>query len=283
MSDLDKVKQLRKSTGAGFKDCNNAIKESKGDIEKAIEILRIKGISKASKKMSRSANEGVIALFNSKDKTSIIEINCETDFVAKNDDFLNFVNEINLINNDVSSNIENLKNTRMTNGKTVDENLVDLISKVGEKITFGRSKTFNNTNSKSYFYQHTIIKENISKLAVLVSVKSDSFDDGINDFGKKLSMHIAASNPIALNKSEISDEILEKEKLIISEELKNSGKPNEIIEKITKGKINKFQNENSLLSQNWVMDPEKKVQDIINDLNVKNFAVENFYRIKIGE
>ena len=283
MSDLDKVKQLRKSTGAGFKDCNNAIKESKGDIEKAIEILRIKGISKASKKMSRSANEGVIALFNSKDKTSIIEINCETDFVAKNDDFLNFVNEINLINNDVSSNIENLKNTRMTNGKTVDENLVDLISKVGEKITFGRSKTFNNTNSKSYFYQHTIIKENISKLAVLVSVKSDTFDDGINDFGKKLSMHIAASNPIALNKSEISDEILEKEKLIISEELKNSGKPNEIIEKITKGKINKFQNENSLLSQNWVMDPEKKVQDIINDLNVKNFAVENFYRIKIGE
>ena len=283
MSDLDKVKQLRKATGAGFKDCNNAIKESNGDIEKAVEILRIKGISKASKKMSRSANEGVIALCNSKDKTSIIEINCETDFVAKNNDFLKFVNEINLINNDVSSNIDNLKNTRMLNGKTVDENLVDLISKVGEKITIGRSKTFNNTNSKSYFYQHTIVKENISKLAVLVSVKSDTFDDGINDFGKKLSMHIAASNPIALKKSEISDEILEKEKLIISEELKNSGKPNEIIEKITKGKINKFQNENSLLSQNWVMDPEKKVQDIINELNVKNFAVENFYRIKIGE
>ena len=283
MSDLDKVKQLRKSTGAGFKDCNNSLKESNGDIEKAIEILRVKGISKASKKMLRNANEGVVALYNSDDKTSIIEINCETDFVAKNEDFLNFVDEINKLNNHALSNINNLRKMQMSNSKTVDENIVDLISKIGEKITLGRSKSFTNKEAKSFFYQHSVIKKNISKLAVVVSIKSDSYDESVQDFGKKLSMHIAATNPIAVSKNDISQDILDKEKNLIFEEMKSSGKPTEIIEKITKGKINKFINDNSLLSQVWVMDDEKKVQDIINDLNVKNLVINDFLRIKIGE
>ena len=135
MSNLEKIKKLRESTGAGFKDCGVAIEESNGDLEKAAEILRVKGISKASKKMSRVAKEGVIAVSGDENKKSLIEINCETDFVAKNDDFIKFSKEVSELNNLVNSNIEKLKNSKMKNSKTVDENLVALISKIGEKIT----------------------------------------------------------------------------------------------------------------------------------------------------
>ena len=135
MSDIEKVKKLREATGAGFKDCNLAIKESNGDLDKAVEILRVKGISKASKKMSRDAKEGVIAVSGDHNKTSLIEINCETDFVAKNDDFVNFVKELSDLNNNADSNIENLKKSKMTSGETVEDSLAALIAKMGEKIT----------------------------------------------------------------------------------------------------------------------------------------------------
>ena len=141
MSDIENVKKLREVTGAGFKDCNLAIKESKGDIDKAIEILRVKGISKASKKMSRDAKEGVVAVSGDEKKTSIIEVNCETDFVAKNDDFINFVKELSEINNEKNSNIEELKKAKMNSGETVEAKLVALIAKIGEKMTIGKSKT----------------------------------------------------------------------------------------------------------------------------------------------
>ena len=137
MSDIEKVKKLRSATGAGFKDCNLAIKESDGDLDKAIEILRIKGVSKASKKMSREAKEGVVAISGDEKKTSIIEVNCETDFVAKNDDFINFVKELSELNNKNNSKLEDLKLTKMKNGQTVEDNLVALIAKIGEKISFG--------------------------------------------------------------------------------------------------------------------------------------------------
>ena len=144
MSDIENVKKLREATGAGFKDCNLAIKEASGDIDKAIEILRVKGISKASKKMSRDAKEGVVVVSGNETKTSIIEVNCETDFVAKNEDFIKFVKELSELNNEKSSNIDELKNSKMKNYKTVDENLVSLIAKFGEKITIGKSKTIEN-------------------------------------------------------------------------------------------------------------------------------------------
>ena len=140
MSDIEKVKKLRQSTGAGFKDCNAALKESNGDLDKAAEILRVKGIAKASKKMSRDAKEGVIVISGDKKKTSLIEINCETDFVAKNDDFINFVKELSEINNKCSSDLEKLNKSKMKNGKTVEDNLVSLIAKIGEKITIGKTK-----------------------------------------------------------------------------------------------------------------------------------------------
>ena len=283
MSDIDKVKQLRKSTGAGFKDCNLALKESNGDLDKAAEILRIKGIAKASKKMSRSANEGVVVPSGDENKMSFSEVNCETDFVAKNEDFIEFVKELSFLNNSHSSKVEDLKNSIMKNNKTVDENLVALIAKIGEKITMGRSKTLNLDNSRNFVYQHSVIKDNVSKLAVIVSLNTKEKSDKIDLFGKHLSMHIAASNPIAINSKDIDQEIIDKEVDLIAEELKNSGKPEEIAKKISLGKINKFKEENSLMTQDWVMDPKMKVKDVINNLEISNLTVNDFIRIKIGE
>ena len=283
MSDIDKVKQLRKSTGAGFKDCNLALKESNGDLDKAAEILRIKGIAKASKKMSRNANEGVVVTSGDENKMSFIEVNCETDFVAKNEDFIEFVKELSFLNNSHSSKVEDLKNSIMKNNKTVDENLVALIAKIGEKITMGRSKTLNLDNSRNFVYQHSVIKDNVSKLAVIVSLNTKEKSDKIDLFGKHISMHIAASNPIAINSKDIDQELIDKEVDLIAEELKNSGKPEEIAKKISLGKINKFKEENSLMTQDWVMDPKMKVRDVINNLEISNLTVNDFIRIKIGE
>ena len=283
MSDIEKVKQLRKSTGAGFKDCNAALKESNGDLVKAAEILRVKGIAKASKKMSRSATEGVGVISGDEKKMSLIEVNCETDFVAKNDDFIDFVRELSELNNNYSSNIEKLKSSSMKNNKTVDENLVALIAKIGEKITIGRSKTFYDENSRNFAYQHSVIKDNVSKLVVIVSLNTNIKSDKIDLFGKQLSMHIAASNPIALNANEINQELIDKEVELIAEELKNSGKPEEIAKKISLGKINKFKDENSLMTQDWVMDPKIKVKDVIKNLEINNFNINQFIRLKIGE
>ena len=283
MSDIENIKKLRQSTGAGFKDCNAALKESNGDLDKAAEILRVKGIAKASKKMSRDAKEGVIVVSGDNKKTSLIEVNCETDFVAKNEDFINFVKELSEINNVCSSDLSKLNVSNMSNGKTVKDNLVALIAKIGEKITIGKSSTIENPNSKNFIYQHSVIKDNVSKLGVVVAIETSGNNEDVNSFGKQLSMHIAASNPIALNSEDIREDLIKKEQQLIAEELKNSGKPEEIAKKISLGKINKYKEENSLMSQDWVMEPKKKVRDIIKEINIPNLKIKEFTRIKIGE
>ena len=218
MSDIEKVKKLREATGAGFKDCNLAIKESGGDLDKAVEILRVKGISKASKKMSRDAKEGVVVVSGDDNKTSVIEVNCETDFVAKNDDFINFVKELSELNNQLSSNQDELKKAVMKNGQSVDDNLVALIAKIGEKITIGKSKTIENTNGINNHYLHTVVKDNVAKLAVLVSLDTNDKSDTVKSFGKQLSMHIAASNPLALESNLIDQSVIDKEQELVAEE-----------------------------------------------------------------
>jgi len=283
MSDIEKVKKLREATGAGFKDCNQAIKESGGDLDKAIEILRVKGISKASKKMSREAKEGVIAVSGDENKMSFIEVNCETDFVAKNDDFTTFVKELSELNNEQSSNVEILKSTTMKNGDTVENNLVALIAKIGEKITIGKVKTLHNPGSINCQYLHTVVQDNLAKLVVIVSLETTDKSDTVKNFGKQLSMHIAASNPLALDASLIDQAVIDKELELITEELKNSGKPEDIAKKISVGKMNKFKEENALMTQAWVMEPKKRVQDIIKELSITDLKIKEFYRIKIGE
>ena len=283
MSHIEKIKQLRQSTGAGFNDCNTALQEAAGDLDKAVEILRVKGIAKASKKMSRDAKEGVVAVSGDEKKISLIEVNCETDFVAKNKAFINFVKELSDLNNSNNSKIENLKATKMRNSKTVNENLVALIAKIGEKIMIGRAKTFDHDGSKNFNYLHTVVKDNLSKLAAVVSLETNNTSDSLKIFGKHLSMHIAASNPLALEASKIDKKILDKEVTLISEELKNTGKPEDIVKKISIGKINKFKEDNALLTQAWVMEPKKKVKDILKELSIADLKIKDFYRLKIGE
>ena len=283
MADIDKVKKLREVTGAGFKDCNLAIKESNGDLDKAVEILRVKGISKASKKMTRDAKEGVVAISGDEKKMSLIEVNCETDFVAKNDDFVNFVKELSELNNEKNSDINELKKSKMKNDITVEDNLVALIAKIGEKITIGKTKTISSSSSTNYRYLHTVVKDNLAKLAVIVSIETKDNSEIVKTFGKQLSMHIAASNPLALESKMIEKSIIDKEQELVTEELKNSGKPEDIAKKISLGKMNKFKEENALLTQAWVMEPKKKVQDILKELAIEDLKITEFSRIKIGE
>ena len=283
MSDFAKIKQLRKLTGAGFNDCSNALKEANDDIDKATEVLRVKGIAKASKKMSREANEGVVALSGDDKKASIIEVNCETDFVAKNDDFINFVKELSEINNNCESDIKKVKSSKMKNSQTVDENLVAVITKIGEKISIGRAKTILHDNSTNFNYLHTVVKDNLSKLAVIVSLQSKITSSKIKLFGKQLAMHVAASNPLALDIDDIDKDILKKEEELVAEELKNTVKSEDIVKKISLGKMNKFKENNSLLNQPWVMEPKKKVKVILKELNIPDLKIKDFFRLKIGE
>ena len=171
----------------------------------------------------------------------------------------------------------------MSNGKTVEDNLVSLISKMGEKITIGKVKTFNKSGTKNYNYLHTVVKDNLSKLSVIVSLETADDSDPVKSFGKQLSMHIAASNPLALSSDLIDKAVLQKEQDLVTEELKNSGKSDEIVEKISLGKMNKFKEDNALLTQAWVMEPKKKVQDVVKGLNISSLKINDFYRIKIGE
>ena len=233
--------------------------------------------------MSREAKEGVVAISGDEKKTSIIEVNCETDFVAKNDDFINFVKELSELNNQTNSNIEKLKSSKMKNGFSVNDALVALIAKIGEKITIGQAKTISNSSSINCQYLHTVVKDNLAKLAVVVSLETKENSETIKIFGKQLSMHIAASNPLALDSSSIEKSIINKEQELITEELKNSGKPEDIAKKISLGKMNKFKEENALLTQAWVMEPKKKVQDVLKELAINDLKIKEFSRIKIGE
>ena len=280
---LDSIKKLREMTGVGFNDCKIALDESKGDIEKSVEFLRKKGIAKASKKMSRTASEGLALVKEYDGQISIIEINSETDFVAKNQDFINFCKELSDINFSSKGNLEKLQETKMANDISVKDNLVNLIAKIGEKITIRRTNFFNNSSGTNFFYVHSAIEKNIGK--IISVVKLDGIIKGKNDeIGLKLAMHIAASNPLAIDKDEIDKSIINKELEIIKAEITNSGKPVEMVEKISKGKISKFLNDNSLLNQLWIMDPKKKVSDILKENSSgKEIKVLQFIKYKVGE
>ena len=280
---LDNIKKLREMTGVGFNDCKIALDESKGDIEKSVEFLRKKGIAKASKKMSRTASEGLALVKEYDGQISIIEINSETDFVAKNQDFINFCKELSDINFSSKGKLEILQETKMANDISVKDNLVNLIAKIGEKITIRRTNFFNNTSGTNYFYVHSAIEKNIGK--IISVVKLDGIIKGKNDeIGLKIAMHIAASNPLAIDKDGIDKSIVNKELEIIKAEITNSGKPAEMAEKISKGKISKFLNDNSLLNQLWIMDPKKKVLDILKENSVeKEIKVLDFVKYKVGE
>ncbi len=280
---LDNIKKLREMTGVGFKDCKVALEENSGDIEKSVEFLRKKGIAKASKKMSRTASEGLALVKEEKGEIAIIEINSETDFVAKNQDFINFCKELSILNFESKADLQKLNDLKMSNGLLVKDSLINLISKIGEKITIRRAKFFDNSFGENFFYVHSAIEKNIGK--IISVIKLDNVEKNkFKDLGNKLAMHIAASNPLAIDKESIDKKIIDKETEIIKAEIINSGKPKEIADKISKGKISKFLNDNTLLNQIWIMDTKKTVRDILKENSVnKDIKVIDYVRYKVGE
>ena len=281
---LDKVKKLRELTGVGFKDCKNAIDNCGGDIDKSIEFLRKKGIAKANKKMERVAAEGLVSIYEKENKFAIIEVNSETDFVAKNDEFIKFVQEISKLTFLNSGNMKDILVSKMENKTNVNENLVNLISKIGEKITLRRCDFIGEEKSINFSYIHLALKKNIGKIGVLLSLKTTKSKDELMQFGKQLCMHIAALSPLSIDKDSLDEKILSKEKEIITEELKNSGKDPKIVDKIALGKLNKFINDNTLLNQEWVIEPKKKVKEILKEVAGKDkIEIKKFVRFKVGE
>ena len=280
---LNNIKKLREITGVGFKDCKIALDENHGDIEKSVEFLRKKGIAKASKKMSRTASEGLALVKEKEGKISIIEINSETDFVAKNENFITFCKELSEINFLSKGDLNKLENTKMKNGNLVNDNLINLIAKIGEKITIRRADFFDNSNGQNFFYVHSAIEKNIGKIVSIVKIEGITKDKN-EELGTKIAMHIAASSPLAIDKNGIDKKIVDKELEIIKAEIENSGKPAQMIEKISNGKISKFLNDNSLLNQIWIMDSKKKVADILKENSTeKELNILDFVRYKVGE
>ena len=279
---LGNIKKLREITGVGFKDCKVALSENNGDVEKSIEYLRKKGIAKASKKMSRVAAEGLVLLNENQGCISVIEINSETDFVAKNRDFIFFCKEISEINLKNKGDINILNSSKMKNGDTVQANLVALISKIGEKITIRRSKYFDN-NGLNFSYVHNSLEKNVGKVISIVKLEKNKSNE-LQKIGNKLAMHVAAQSPIAIDEKGINKQILDKELEIIKEELKNSGKKDDMIEKIAAGKMRKFISDNTLLNQIWIMDTKLKVNQVLKqNSNNDEIKILDFIRFKVGE
>jgi elongation factor Ts len=286
MSDnLAKVKELRELTGAGIQDCKTALSENNFDIEKSIEYLRKKGITKAAKKSSRDAAEGLAVIASNNSKACILEVNSETDFVAKNNEFINFCSEISkiaLINN---YNLETLLNAKIKNSLIKDE-LVNLIAKIGENIKIRRIAYLENANGIVANYIHNQQNENMGKIGVIISIDCQNKNKEVLDFSRKVCMHIAAMSPMSLGEKDLSMDFINKEKEILREELKNQGKKDEMIDKILVGKLKKVISDNTLMGQKWIHNQDITVEQAVNDFGKEikqNLIIKSFIKYKVGE
>jgi len=276
------VKELREKTGVGMMDCKNALVENNGDIESSVDWLRTKGIAKAAKKEGRIASEGLIYIFKNENNASIIEVNSETDFVARNEDFQNIVERLGKIAI-TSNNLEDLLSKEVSEESVlVKDYITEMISSIGENINLRRMENIENKNGIISSYIHNQVIDNMGKIGVLVSLESDEEESKLEDLGKQIAMHIAATNPISINVEDIPKEILERERAILEEEARSSGKPEEIVVKMTEGRINKFYQESVLLEQTFVVDGESKVKDILKTLD-KPVIISDFIRMELGE
>ena len=281
------IKKLRDATGAGFMDCKKALADAKSDFDLAIDWLRKNGISTAQKKGSRLAFDGLIAIDHNESEASIIEINSETDFVARNHDFQDFVGEVSKLNLALKGNIDNLNATKYkSTTDTVSSFLVHLISKIGEKINIRRSAYIKENNGFVGTYIHNVEKDNMGKIGVIVSINTNLSKDKIDDVLKKISMHIAAASPISLNINDLDKNLIKNEKDIILKQINDNTKDQPILDKIIDGKIRKFYNEIVLLEQNFIIDDKIKVIDYIEHTAKElggEISIKNFVRYKVGE
>jgi elongation factor Ts len=276
------VKELREKTGVGMMDCKNALVENNGDIESSIDWLRTKGIAKAAKKEGRIASEGLIYVCKSENSASIIEVNSETDFVAMNEDFQNIVKKLgNLAIK--SNNLEDLLSKKISEESVlVKDYITEMIASIGENINLRRMESVENKSGIISSYIHNQVADNMGKIGVLVSLESDEEENKLEDLGRQIAMHIAATNPISITVEDIPKEILERERSILEEEARSSGKPEDIVEKMTEGRLNKFYQESVLLEQTFVVDGESKIKDILKTLD-KPVIISGFIRMELGE
>jgi len=279
------VKQLRDKTGAGMMDCKKALVESEGDFDKAIEILRKKGASVAAKRAERTASEGTVLtkMMNSNSKGIMVEVNCETDFVAKSDDFTNFASFIlSAVVNNEPKDVDTLLALEYK-GKSVQEELTNIIGKIGEKIEVSRFVIEHSENGLVVDYIH-----HGSKLGVFVRVDNVSSEgmDEMNVFAKDVAMQVAAMKPSYVSREEVPIEVINKEKEIYKEVAKKEGKPEQILEKIADGRLNKFFQENCLVEQASIKDNSKSVGDLIKEFNEKYSSESNiklFHRFHLSD
>jgi elongation factor Ts len=286
MSDnLAKVKELRELTGAGIQDCKTALSENNFDMEKSIEYLRKKGIAKAAKKSSRDAAEGLAVIASNNSKACILEINSETDFVAKNNEFINFCSEISKIALANNYNLETLLNAKINNSLIKDV-LVNLIAKIGENIKIRRIAYLENANGIVANYIHNQQNENMGKIGVIISIDCQNRNKEVLDFSRKVCMHIAAMNPISLGEKDLSVDFINKEKEILKEELKNQGKKDDIIDKILVGKLKKVISDYTLMDQKWIHNQDITVAQAVNDFGKEikqSLIIKSFIKYKVGE
>jgi elongation factor Ts len=284
MSDLDLIKELREKTGAGFLDCKNALKENNNNIEESIDSLRKKGLAKATKKSSREAKEGAVGFFSNDNISIILKINSETDFSAKSDtflDFLDLVGNIALKQNDKSLSLENFLNIKDDN-KSISDLLTEMIAKIGENLIINDLKIFSNKELSVNFYIHNPYRKNIGKIVSAVFFYSDNKNEDITTFSKNICMHIAASKPEAMDIDQLSSTVIENEKKIQQEMIQDSGKPSNVMEKILEGKMKKYYSEVTLLNQNFVIDPDKTIKEAINEFNSLNkFDLKSYALISL--
>ena len=286
MSDnLAKVKELRELTGAGIQDCKTALSENNYDIEKSIEYLRKKGITKAAKKSSRDAAEGLAVIASTNSKACILEVNSETDFVAKNKEFINFCSEISKIALNNNFNLENLLNAKINNSLIKDE-LVNLIAKIGENIKIRRIGYLENTNGIVANYIHNQQNESMGKIGVIISIDCQNKNKEVLEFSRKICMHIAALSPMSLGEKDLSLDFINKEKEILKEELKNQGKKDDMIDKILVGKLKKVISDNTLMGQKWIHNQDITVEQAVIDFGKEikqNLIIKSFIKYKVGE
>ena len=282
------IKELREKSGAGMMDCKKALDESDGDVEKAIDWLRKKGINTAQKKSSRSASDGLVTSSIKKDCGVLIEVNAETDFVARNENFQNFCNELSLtcIDNKIK-NLESLLNSNYgSSNQTVQESLTNIISKLGENIIIRKLSYFGEDGNYLQKYVHNSINENSGKIGVLMSYSSNNKSKESDEFSKNICMHIAASDPKSLDIKSLDEQLIEKERQIYKEQLKSTSKPENIIEKIIDGKIKKFYEDVCLMEQYFVMDNKIQIKNCIENFNKEfndDFKIVKFEIFKLGQ
>ena len=280
------VKDLREKSGAGMMDCKKALTENGGDMDAAMDWLRTKGLAAAAKKSSRTAAEGLVGVATSGTRGAAVEVNSETDFVAKNDQFQDFVREVTQIALATGDDVEALKNEAMPSGTTVADVLTNNVATIGENQSLRRAKRLEVSKGAVVSYMHNQQSPGLGKIGVLVALESEAPDEVLQGLGKQLAMHIAAAFPKALNEGDLDEAEIERERAIAAEKASESGKPAEIIAKMVEGSIAKYRKEHALVSQLFVMDGKTKISDVVakagKDAGVA-IVLKDYVRFQLGE